>query len=109
MALFLLAMFSWITNCALLVGVLVLCYWIFLLVKFVLRHFTKPSDAFLKKLSGGDAWAVVTGASDGIGKAYAVTLAKKGFNVFLISRTLSKLEAVAQEVGTWEKKNKSCN
>ncbi|CAG9855521.1 unnamed protein product [Phyllotreta striolata] len=44
-------------------------------------------------------WAVVTGATDGIGKAYAEILAKKGLNVVLISRTLSKLEAVAKELG----------
>ncbi|XP_067640388.1 very-long-chain 3-oxoacyl-CoA reductase [Eurosta solidaginis] len=42
-------------------------------------------------------WAVITGATDGIGKAYAKALAKKGFNLVLISRSLSKLEAVANE------------
>ena len=31
-------------------------------------------------------WAVVTGATDGIGKAYAKAIAKKGLNVVLISR-----------------------
>lgn len=40
-------------------------------------------------------WAVVTGASDGIGRAYAEQLAQNGLNVVLISRTLSKLEEVA--------------
>ncbi|XP_037936701.1 very-long-chain 3-oxoacyl-CoA reductase-like [Teleopsis dalmanni] len=44
------------------------------------------------------AWAVVTGATDGIGKAYAKALAKKGLNVVLISRSLSKLAAVAKEI-----------
>ncbi|XP_044761686.1 very-long-chain 3-oxoacyl-CoA reductase-B-like [Coccinella septempunctata] len=43
-------------------------------------------------------WAVVTGSTDGIGKAYSEALAKKGFNVVLISRTQSKLDAVAQEI-----------
>ncbi len=42
---------------------------------------------------------VVTGASDGIGRAYALELAKNGFNVLLISRTKSKLEEVAKEIG----------
>lgn len=45
-------------------------------------------------------WAVVTGASDGIGKEYAIQLAKKGLNVVLVSRTLSKLEAIAEEIKT---------
>lgn len=44
------------------------------------------------------SWAVVTGATDGIGKAYAKALAKKGLNVVLISRTRSKLEEVAKEI-----------
>ncbi|XP_044130955.1 very-long-chain 3-oxoacyl-CoA reductase-B-like isoform X1 [Bufo gargarizans] len=46
----------------------------------------------LKKYGG---WAVVTGATDGIGKAYAEELAKRGFDVVLISRTLEKLKKVA--------------
>nr|XP_023018168.1 very-long-chain 3-oxoacyl-CoA reductase-B [Leptinotarsa decemlineata] len=44
-------------------------------------------------------WAVVTGATDGIGKAYAELLAKTGFNVVLISRTQAKLDDVAKELG----------
>ncbi|CAH1103375.1 unnamed protein product [Psylliodes chrysocephalus] len=50
-------------------------------------------------LKDAGKWAVVTGATDGIGKAYAEILAKKGLNVVLISRTQSKLEAVAKELG----------
>ncbi|XP_069192696.1 inactive hydroxysteroid dehydrogenase-like protein 1 [Procambarus clarkii] len=46
----------------------------------------------------GGKWAVVTGASDGIGKGYAAALAKKGMNVMLISRTQEKLEKVAQDI-----------
>lgn len=41
---------------------------------------------------------VVTGATDGIGKAYAYELAGKGFNVYLISRTQSKLEEVQHDI-----------
>ncbi|CAH1153403.1 unnamed protein product [Phaedon cochleariae] len=44
-------------------------------------------------------WAVVTGATDGIGKAYAELLAKSGLSVVLISRTQSKLLDVAKELG----------
>ena len=42
---------------------------------------------------------VVTGATDGIGKAYATQIARRGMNVVLISRSLEKLQAVAQEIG----------
>lgn len=44
------------------------------------------------------AWAVVTGASDGIGREFALQLAGKGFNIVLVSRTASKLDKVAQEI-----------
>lgn len=43
---------------------------------------------------------MVTGASDGIGKEFAIQLAQKGYNVVLISRTESKLQQVAQEIET---------
>jgi len=41
-------------------------------------------------------WAVVTGASDGIGKEFSVQLAALGYNVCLLSRTKSKLDEVAK-------------
>lgn len=44
------------------------------------------------------SWAVVTGCTDGIGKAYAEQLAKRGLNIVLMSRTLSKLEEQAKEI-----------
>lgn len=40
----------------------------------------------------------MTGASDGLGKEFATQLAAKGFNIVLVSRTLSKLEALSQEL-----------
>ena len=43
---------------------------------------------------------VVTGATDGIGKAMCFEFARKGMNVFLISRTESKLAATAKEIET---------
>ncbi|OQV19654.1 putative Very-long-chain 3-oxoacyl-CoA reductase-A [Hypsibius exemplaris] len=43
-------------------------------------------------------WAVVTGASDGIGKEYAHQLAAKGLNVVLFGRNQEKTEQVAQEI-----------
>ncbi|XP_074872455.1 very-long-chain 3-oxoacyl-CoA reductase-like isoform X2 [Carettochelys insculpta] len=44
------------------------------------------------------AWAVVTGATSGIGRAYAQELARRGLNVVLISRSLQRLKQVAAEI-----------
>eukprot|EP00163_Fabomonas_tropica_P029180 TRINITY_DN6176_c0_g1_i2.p1 TRINITY_DN6176_c0_g1~~TRINITY_DN6176_c0_g1_i2.p1 ORF type:complete len:311 (+),score=106.54 TRINITY_DN6176_c0_g1_i2:440-1372(+) len=41
---------------------------------------------------------VVTGASDGIGAAYAMEFARNGLNVMLVARTKSKLDAVAEQI-----------
>ncbi|KAM4617335.1 very-long-chain 3-oxoacyl-CoA reductase [Discoglossus pictus] len=43
-------------------------------------------------------WAVVTGATDGIGKAYAEELARRGMSIVLISRSQEKLDDVAKEI-----------
>ncbi|GLV42942.1 spidey [Carabus blaptoides fortunei] len=43
-------------------------------------------------------WAVITGATDGLGKAYAEALAAKGIDIILISRTMEKLQTVATEI-----------
>lgn len=52
-----------------------------------------------KKLTQYGSWAVVTGATDGIGKAYAKEFARKGLNVFLISRSADKLKETKNEIG----------
>ncbi|XP_075433034.1 inactive hydroxysteroid dehydrogenase-like protein 1 isoform X2 [Ascaphus truei] len=47
-------------------------------------------------------WAVVTGATDGIGKAYAEELASRGVNIILISRSREKLQRVSDAIaGTY--------
>jgi 17beta-estradiol 17-dehydrogenase / very-long-chain 3-oxoacyl-CoA reductase len=43
-------------------------------------------------------WALVTGATDGIGKAFAHELARHGFNVVVHGRNASKLAAVEDEL-----------
>ncbi|KAH0619491.1 hypothetical protein JD844_000151 [Phrynosoma platyrhinos] len=52
--------------------------------------------ADLVKLYG--KWAIVTGCTSGVGKAYAKELASHGVNIILISRNKEKLEAVAKEL-----------
>lgn len=47
---------------------------------------------------GQGSWAIVTGASDGLGKQYSTELAKEGFNIVLVARNKVKTEAVAAEI-----------
>lgn len=43
-------------------------------------------------------WAVITGCTSGIGRAYTVELARRGMNVVLISQNIDKLSDLAKEV-----------
>jgi len=52
----------------------------------------------VKDLTKYGKWAVVTGATSGIGEAYAHYLAKKGINILLISRSEKKLQKVQNDL-----------
>uniref|UniRef100_A0A1Y1M4L3 Inactive hydroxysteroid dehydrogenase-like protein 1 n=2 Tax=Photinus pyralis TaxID=7054 RepID=A0A1Y1M4L3_PHOPY len=43
-------------------------------------------------------WALITGATDGIGKAYSKELANRGLNIVLVSRSEPKLQVTAKEI-----------
>jgi len=49
-------------------------------------------------------WAIITGATDGIGKAYAQRMAKMGYNLLLISRSEDKLNKTKEEILAKHKK-----
>ena len=51
----------------------------------------------LTRYGGKGTWALVTGASDGIGLEFCRQLAKEGFNICLVSRTKSKMEAAIEK------------
>mmetsp|Transcript_41009 Transcript_41009/g.36179 ORF Transcript_41009/g.36179 Transcript_41009/m.36179 type:complete len:308 (-) Transcript_41009:43-966(-) len=51
-----------------------------------------------KNLSSFGTWTVITGATDGIGKAMAFELAKKGQNLLIIGRNPEKLKKTVEEV-----------
>ena len=48
----------------------------------------------LERYGGKGTWALVTGASDGIGLEFCMQLARQGFNIVLVSRSQTKLESV---------------
>jgi 17beta-estradiol 17-dehydrogenase / very-long-chain 3-oxoacyl-CoA reductase len=54
----------------------------------------------LRSFGPKGSWALVTGASDGIGKEFSLQLARAGFNVLLVSRTEAKLAALASAIAS---------
>ncbi|XP_071100112.1 very-long-chain 3-oxoacyl-CoA reductase-like [Haliotis cracherodii] len=66
--------------------------------QFLTEHFLGPALGLSADVTKAGPWAVVTGCTDGIGKAYTEQLAKKGLNIVLISRTQSKLDDLAKEL-----------
>ena len=64
---------------------------------FIYRHFFRPRINHIEKY-GKNSWALITGGSDGIGKAVAIELARAGFNILVASRTESKLVILCEEL-----------
>ncbi|KAJ5096763.1 amino acid/polyamine transporter I [Penicillium angulare] len=62
--------------------------------------YLKPSKItrYLHTTDGKSAWALVTGASGGIGKNIAFQLAGLGFNVLLHGRSIAKLKTLESEL-----------
>jgi 17beta-estradiol 17-dehydrogenase / very-long-chain 3-oxoacyl-CoA reductase len=58
--------------------------------------YTRPSS--IGRYRRQKAWALVTGATEGIGKALARELASRGFNVVIHGRNPKKLEALTSEL-----------
>jgi len=68
--------------------------WIFYQIYQIVMRYTKPGLS----LQTQGSWAIVTGATDGIGRGFCQELGKQGLNVILVSRSHEKLESVAKEI-----------
>nr|CCC90416.1 unnamed protein product [Trypanosoma congolense IL3000] len=81
-----------------LIGAVVAATGLYRLVQFVrVSIFGTGHDLKRRYAKAGD-WAVVTGGTEGIGRAMALNLASRGFNVCVVSRTQSKLDEVVSEI-----------
>ncbi|KAJ3486372.1 hypothetical protein NLI96_g4279 [Meripilus lineatus] len=70
------------------------------------QTFILPGKNLKKYGAGKGAWAVVTGASEGIGREFALQLARKGFHVLIAARNTTSLNNLAAEI---EAQNKGDN
>ncbi|RMY79408.1 hypothetical protein D0863_00010 [Hortaea werneckii] len=67
----------------------------------LVRHlwgYVRPSKLQIYCHSETGSWALVTGASDGIGRGFVDELLSNGFNVLLHGRNQSKLEGIVKEL-----------
>jgi len=68
------------------------------ILDFVWFYFLRPTNRWEKYLQGPSPYAVITGATDGIGKATALELYNKGFNLILHGRNEKKVKSVIEEI-----------
>ena len=76
------------------IGFLAFLRFVWYVFRVAYAMFSEPKD--LKKL--GVQWAIVTGASSGVGKCLATTLAGQGVSVAIVGRNDEALDQVAQEI-----------
>ncbi|KZT06414.1 NAD(P)-binding protein [Laetiporus sulphureus 93-53] len=86
-----------ITNLLAAIGVVLLLPQVYRFLNFLWLYFLRPSSV-REYLHAPPAYALVTGASDGIGKALAKELYDKGFHLILHGRNETKMRAVADEI-----------
>ena len=81
-----------------LLGTAVFLYHLLKLADLVWFYFLRPSGGYKKYQQGPQSYAVITGATDGIGKSLAKDLYRKGFNVIVHGRNEKKLQATVEEI-----------
>jgi len=76
------------------VGAIFVALFAYRIIRGVYIYFLRPA----KNLRKYGEWAIVTGCTDGIGKAIAEQFARKGLNLILVSRSIEKLNEQQQEI-----------
>ena len=93
---------KWFCYLLALVGFFRFLMLVYRVLCFTLRHCCRCRSNLLKKYSEKgnpkSTWAVVTGGSDGIGLEFCRKFAQQGFNICMIARNESKMEAKLREL-----------
>ncbi|XP_004310009.1 PREDICTED: very-long-chain 3-oxoacyl-CoA reductase 1-like [Fragaria vesca subsp. vesca] len=79
---------------AIAIGLVSVCKSLINCVRWVWVMFLRPP----RDLKEYGSWAIITGSTDGIGKALAFEMASKGLNLVLVGRNPSKLEATSKGI-----------
>uniref|UniRef100_A0A0E0MF43 B-keto acyl reductase n=1 Tax=Oryza punctata TaxID=4537 RepID=A0A0E0MF43_ORYPU len=77
------------------IGLHAVVMWAGTFLAWLRRAFLRPGKELCRRYG---EWAVVTGATDGIGRAVALELARRGLHLVLVGRNPGKLSAVCKEV-----------
>ncbi|KAG5513991.1 hypothetical protein PMAC_000613 [Pneumocystis sp. 'macacae'] len=81
-----------------LVGFLYLFAFFWSLKRLVYEIFFAKGLKLEKFQTKSGAWAIITGASEGIGREFSLQLSERGFNVVIISRSKDKLKSLSQKI-----------
>ncbi|KAK4773821.1 hypothetical protein SAY87_028840 [Trapa incisa] len=76
-------------------GLIVLLRHIISFTRWVTAAFLSPPKDLRSRYG---SWAIVTGCTDGTGRAFALKLAQRGLNLILVSRNRDKLERLSEEL-----------
>lgn len=80
-----------------LVGIYTLIHSCICLSAVLVRNFIRK-ELDLPKRYGAKSWALVTGATGGIGEAFCIQFAKRQFNVIVVGRNKQKLEDLESQL-----------
>ncbi|KAH7117324.1 short chain dehydrogenase/reductase [Dactylonectria macrodidyma] len=93
---------SVVCRCVAVLGAITLLKIVYKSFSVLMLYFSPPVglSRYEHTSTGAAPWALVTGSSDGIGKAFSSELAYRGFNVVLHGRNAEKLFVVKSELGS---------
>ena len=80
------------------IGCAVSVMWIISFFQFLRYAFSSSELSKMIQKYGRGSYAIITGCTEGIGKAFAEELASLGFNLILISRNNSKLDSLKSSI-----------
>eukprot|EP01100_Stratorugosa_tubuloviscum_P005851 TRINITY_DN2575_c2_g1_i1.p1 TRINITY_DN2575_c2_g1~~TRINITY_DN2575_c2_g1_i1.p1 ORF type:complete len:298 (+),score=132.49 TRINITY_DN2575_c2_g1_i1:63-956(+) len=76
----------------------VLIVLLILIIYNIIKYVKRKEKIKKLNLNKYGSWALITGASSGLGKEFAIAIAKHGVNCILVGRNIEQLELVSQQL-----------